>query len=135
MKKVAGRLRLELAQYRELEAFSQFGSELDPQTQRPLARGERMVATLNQPQYAPWPMEEQVVAIFAGINGHLDEIPVSDVPRFQDELREHLRTEKTVYEEIREKKDLPDDLSERIGAEIDKFAKGFATHEDAGVLA
>jgi F-type H+-transporting ATPase subunit alpha len=135
MKKVAGRLRLELAQYRELEAFSQFGSELDPQTQRTLARGERMVATLNQPQYAPWPMEEQVVAIFAGIHGHLDEIPVSDVPRFQDELREHLRTEKTVYEEIREKKDLPDDLAERIGTEIDKFAKSFATREDAGVLA
>ena len=84
MKKVAGRLRLELAQYRELEAFSQFGSELDQQTQRTLARGERMVATLNQPQYAPWPMEEQVVAIFAGINGYLDDVPTAEVPRFQD---------------------------------------------------
>src|SRR5256714_1212026 len=73
MKRVAGRLRLELAQYRELEAFAQFGSELDPQTQRTLARGERMVATLNQPQYQPWPMEEQVIAIYAGINGFLDE--------------------------------------------------------------
>ncbi len=135
MKKVSGRLRLDLAQYRELEAFSQFGSELDPQTQRTLARGERMVSTLNQPQYQPWPVEEQVVAIFAGINGYLDEIPVSDVPRFQDELREHLRTEKSIYTEIREKKDLPDDLAERIGTEIDKFAKSFATHEDAGVLA
>ena len=75
MKKVAGRLRLDLAQYRELEAFAQFGSELDPPTQRTLARGERMVATLNQPQYQPWPMEEQVVAICAGINGYLDEVP------------------------------------------------------------
>ncbi len=66
MKKVAGRLRLDLAQYRELEAFAQFGSELDPATQRTLNRGEKMVATLNQPQYKPWPMEEQVVALFAG---------------------------------------------------------------------
>src|ERR1043166_4891885 len=97
MKKVAGRLRLELSQYRELEAFAQFGSELDPATQATLARGERMVATLNQPQYQPWPMEEQVVAIFAGINGYLDEIPVPDVPRFQEEVREYLRTDGTVY--------------------------------------
>ncbi|MBA3375843.1 MAG: F0F1 ATP synthase subunit alpha, partial [Actinobacteria bacterium] len=71
MRKVAGRLRLDLAQYRELEAFAQFGSELDTATQNALARGERMVATLNQPQYQPWPFEEQVVAIYAGINGYL----------------------------------------------------------------
>jgi F-type H+-transporting ATPase subunit alpha len=76
MRQVAGRLKLELAQYRELEAFAQFGSELDQATQRTLARGERMVATLNQPQYSPWPVEEQVVAIFAGINGYLDEVPL-----------------------------------------------------------
>src|SRR5688572_5194937 len=88
MKKVAGRLRLELAQYRELEAFAQFGSELDEATRNTLARGERMVATLNQPQYQPWPMEEQVVAIYAGINGFLDDLPVSQIPRFHDELRE-----------------------------------------------
>src|SRR5919109_984694 len=102
MKRVAGKLRIELSQYRELEAFAQFGSELDPQTQRTLARGERMVATLNQPQYAPWPLEEQVAAIFAGINGYLDDVPPGQVPRFQEELREHLRTEESVYEEIRE---------------------------------
>ena len=80
MKKVAGRLRLDLAQYRELEAFAQFGSELDPATQKSLARGERMVATLNQPQYQPWPHAEQVVALYAGINGHLDEIPTPAGP-------------------------------------------------------
>src|SRR5213083_1475185 len=97
MRKVAGRLKLELSQYRELEAFSQFGSELDPETQRTLARGERMVATLNQPQYDPWPMEEQVIALYAGINGYLDDIPVPDVPRFQDELREYMRAEGTIY--------------------------------------
>ena len=94
MRKVAGRLRLDLAQYRELEAFAQFGSELDAATQSALGRGERMVATLNQPQYQPWAAEEQVVAIYAGINGWLDKIPVGQVPRFHDELREHLRTEK-----------------------------------------
>src|SRR4026209_2932022 len=77
MRQVAGRLKLDLAQYRELEAFAQFGSELDQATQRTLARGERMVATLNQPQYSPWPTEEQVVAIFAGSNGYLDDIPTA----------------------------------------------------------
>jgi F-type H+-transporting ATPase subunit alpha len=125
MKKVAGRLRLELSQYRELEAFAQFGSELDPETQRTLARGERMVATLNQPQYQPWPMEEQVVAIYAGVNGFLDDIPVQDVPRFQDELREYLRAEGTIYKEIRETGDLSDEVAERLDAEIEKFKQGF----------
>jgi F-type H+/Na+-transporting ATPase subunit alpha len=131
MKRVAGRLRLELAQYRELEAFAQFGSELDPETQRTLARGERMVATLNQPQYDPWPMEEQVVAIFAGINGYLDDIPVEDVPRFQEEVRQYLRTEGSVYKEIRETGDLTDDLAERLGKEIEKFKSGFNVTEQA----
>jgi F-type H+-transporting ATPase subunit alpha len=110
MKKVAGRLKLDLAQYRELEAFAQFGSELDPATQRVLARGGRMVATLNQPQYQPWRLEEQVAAIFAGIHGYLDDIPPAQVPRFQDELREALEAEGTIYAEIRESQDLSDDL-------------------------
>ena len=132
MKKVAGRLRLDLAQYRELEAFSQFGSELDPQTQRTLARGERMVATLNQPQYQPWPMEEQVVAIFAGINGYLDGVRRRDVPRFQDELREHLRSEGSLYGEIREQKDLPDDLADKLRAELDKFEESSAAARPRG---
>jgi F-type H+/Na+-transporting ATPase subunit alpha len=134
MKKVAGRLRLDLAQYRELEAFAQFGSELDPQTQKTLARGERMVATLNQPQYQPWPLEEQVVAIYAGINGYLDEIPPAQVPRFQDELREVLRAESSLYEEIREKRELTDELEERIRAELDKFTDTFAVKEDTGLV-
>jgi F-type H+/Na+-transporting ATPase subunit alpha len=125
MKKVAGRLRLDLAQYRELEAFAQFGSELDAATQQTLARGERMVATLNQPQYAPWPMEEQVVAIYAGINGYLDDIPVEDVPRFQDELREWLRTEGTIYEAIRSTGDLSDETTEKLNAEIERFKETF----------
>jgi F-type H+-transporting ATPase subunit alpha len=134
MKKVAGRLRLELAQYRELEAFAQFGSELDQQTQRTLALGERMVATLNQPQYEPWPLEEQVVAIFAGINGYLDDVPPAQVPRFQDELREYLRTEGSVYDEILEKKDLPDELQERLNEQLTKFKEIFAVKEDTGLV-
>jgi F-type H+/Na+-transporting ATPase subunit alpha len=135
MKKVAGRLRLDLAQYRELEAFAQFGSELDKATRDALARGERMVATLNQPQYQPWPMEEQVVALHAGINGWLDDVPVEDIPRFQDELREHLRTEGTIYKEIRESGDLDDELGERLDAELQKFKKGFNPSSDEAVAA
>jgi F-type H+/Na+-transporting ATPase subunit alpha len=125
MKSVAGRLRLDLAQYRELEAFAQFGSELDAATQGALARGERMVATLNQGQYQPWPVEEQVIAIYAGINGYLDEIPTVDVPRFQDELRDYLRAEGTILTELREEKQLSDELTEKLNAELKKFAHGF----------
>jgi F-type H+-transporting ATPase subunit alpha len=133
MKKVAGRLRLDLAQYRELEAFAQFGSELDPQTQRTLARGERMVATLNQPQYQPWPLEEQVVAIFAGIQGLLDDVPPAQVPRFQEELREYLRTEGGVYAGIRDSGDFPDDAQAAAREQIGEFRRNFAVHEEAGV--
>jgi F-type H+-transporting ATPase subunit alpha len=129
MRQVAGRLKLDLAQYRELEAFAQFGSELDDATRRTLARGERMVATLNQPQYTPWPTEEQVVAIFAGINGYLDEVPVEQVPRFQDELREHMRTESSILAAIRDQKELSDELTEKLHAEIKKFGGMFNVQE------
>jgi F-type H+-transporting ATPase subunit alpha len=133
MKKVAGRLRLDLAQYRELEAFAQFGSELDPQTQRSLALGERMVATLNQPQYQPWPLEEQVIAIFAGISGLLDDIPPNQVPRFQEELREYLRTEGTIYSALRDAGDFPDDAQAKARELIEEFKRNFAVHEEAAV--
>jgi F-type H+/Na+-transporting ATPase subunit alpha len=125
MKKVAGRLRLDLAQYRELEAFAQFGSELDQATQSALNRGEKMVATLNQPQYQPWPMEEQVVALYAGVNGYLDDIPTEDVPRFQEELRQALRTEGEIYRAIRESGDLSDEVAARLNDEIDKVKARF----------
>ncbi len=125
MNKVAGRLRLDLSQYRELEAFAQFGSELDEATRATLNRGEKLVATLNQPQYQPWPVEEQVVAIYAGVNGYLDDIPTSDVVRFQEELREYLRSSGDVYKQIRETGELPDDLEEKLKAEIEKFKQGF----------
>ena len=135
MKKVAGRLRLDLAQYRELEAFAQFGSELDAATQSALGRGERMVATLNQPQYQPWTVEEQVVAIYAGINGWLDKIPVGQVPRFHDELREHLRTEGTVLEMIRTSGDLSDETAEKLVAELEHFQSVFNVEEEKGLVA
>jgi F-type H+-transporting ATPase subunit alpha len=125
MKKVAGRLRLDLAQYRELEAFAQFGSELDQATQNSLNRGEKMVATLNQPQYQPWPVEEQVAALFAGVNGLLDDIPTEDVPRFQDELRETLRAEGSIYKTVRESGDLAEETEEKLKAEIEKFKQRF----------
>ncbi len=131
MRQVAGRLKLDLAQYRELEAFAQFGSELDPATQRILARGERMVATLNQPQYQPWAVEEQVVAIFAGNEAYLDEIPPSQVQRFQDELRESMRSEGTILKSIQEEKELSDEVEQKLRAELDKFVKGFNVEEES----
>jgi F-type H+-transporting ATPase subunit alpha len=129
MRQVAGRLKLDLSQYRELEAFAQFGSELDQATRDTLARGERMVATLNQPQYTPWALEHQVAAIFAGNEGFLDAIPVEDVARFQEELRDHLRSESAVYAEIADKKELSDELQDKLRGEIEKVASRFAPSE------
>nr|MDQ2981883.1 F0F1 ATP synthase subunit alpha [Actinomycetota bacterium] len=123
MNKVAGSLKLDLSQYRELEAFAQFGSELDPATQKILAKGERLVAVLNQRQYDPWPVEEQVAAIYAGVNGYLDTIPVRDVPRYLEELRDHMRAEGTILKEIVETGDLADELRERLEKELERFVK------------
>jgi F-type H+-transporting ATPase subunit alpha len=134
MKKVAGRLRLDLAQYRELEAFAQFGSELDKATQAALARGERMVATLNQPQYQPWPMEEQVVALYAGNEGYLDKVPVAQVPRFQDELRDHLRSEGSVYKAIRESGDIDEETEKALREALDHFANTFNVEQEEALV-
>ena len=134
MRKVGGRLRLDLSQYRELEAFAQFGSELDQATQDALARGERMVATLNQPQYDPWPMEEQVVALYAGVNGYLDEIPVEQVPRFQGELREYLRTEGASYKEIRESGELSDETTAKLDEALKKFLQTFNVQREEALV-
>ena len=135
MRKVAGRLRLDLAAYRELEAFSQFASELDAATQRQLARGQRLVATLNQPQYAPWPLEEQVTSIWAATNGYLDDVPVAQVPRFHDELRESLRAEGTVLKAIVESGDLSDETVEALKKAVDGFKDGFFIEEEHGLAA
>ena len=93
MKQVAGRLRLDLAQYRELQAFAQFGSDLDEATKNSLARGERMIEVLNQGRFDPMPVEEQVAVIFAGNNGYIDDIDVERVSAFTEGLREYLRSE------------------------------------------
>ncbi|MFL6018435.1 MAG: F0F1 ATP synthase subunit alpha, partial [Gaiellaceae bacterium] len=121
-------------QYRELEAFAQFGSELDQATQSALNRGEKMVATLNQPQYQPWPMEEQVVALFAGNEGYLDKIPVPQVPRFQDELREHLRAEGSVFKTIRESGNIDEETEKKLRAELDKFTNTFNVEQEEALV-
>jgi F-type H+/Na+-transporting ATPase subunit alpha len=135
MRKVAGRLRLDLAAYRELEAFSQFASELDAATQRQLSRGQRLVATLNQPQYQPWPLEEQVASIWAATNGYLDDVPVSQVPRFHQELRESLRAEGTVLKAIVESGDLSDETAEALKKAVDGFKESFFVEEEQGLAA
>ena len=93
-----------------------------------------MVAVLNQPQYAPVPMEEQVAALWAGVNGHLDDIPTPQVPRFELEWREHLLAEKSVLDAIRESKDISDETEEKLKAEIDKFKNGFNVEEEKGLV-
>src|SRR4029079_9480799 len=102
----------------------------DQSTQKILARGERLVALLNQPQYDPWPVEEQVVAVYAGVNGYLDEIPVADVPRYLQELRDHFRDEDDVLKAIREGADLPDELREKLEEQLQGFAKMFQPSEE-----
>ncbi len=94
-------------------------------------RGEKMVATLNQPQYAPWPMEEQVVALYAGVNGYLDDIPTEQVPRFQEELRQQLRTDGDILKTIRESKDLDDDTTAKLNTAIEKFKTMFNVEQAA----
>jgi F-type H+-transporting ATPase subunit alpha len=126
MKKVAGRLRIELAQYRELEAFAKFGSDLDKATLQQLRRGARLIELLKQGQYIPMPVEKQVVSIFAGTNGFLDEIPAEHVQRYERELHERLDLKHAdLLLEIVEKKDLSDDLVTRLKAVLKEFTESF----------
>ncbi|MEC9246700.1 MAG: F0F1 ATP synthase subunit alpha, partial [Pseudomonadota bacterium] len=127
MKQVAGSIKGELAQYREMAAFAQFGSDLDASTQRLLNRGARLTELLKQPQFSPLKTEEQVAVIFAGVNGYLDKLPLGDVTRFEQGLLSHMRADgKDVLEAIRKEKALSDDLREKLKAQIDAFAKNFA---------
>jgi len=121
MKQVAGRLRLDLAQFRELEAFAQFGSELDAATQRQLARGARIVEILKQPQYQPMPVEQQVMIIFAVTNGFLDDIPVEAIRGWEQAFHKFMAAQhKEIGEEIRTKKALSDDLTARLKRAIEE---------------
>jgi F-type H+-transporting ATPase subunit alpha len=130
MKKVAGTLRLDLSQYRELAAFAQFGSDLDKATQARLARGERVVEILKQDEHQPMPVEKQVVSIYAVTKGYLDDIPVADVRRFEKEFHDYLDSEgKEVLQGIREKKELTKEIEENLKKALETFKKGFVTSE------
>jgi F-type H+-transporting ATPase subunit alpha len=126
MKKVAGTLRLDLAQYREMQAFAQFASDLDASTQRQLARGERLVELLKQPQYEPVPVEHQVLAIFAATQGLIDTIPVNQVKTYQDELIAYFESEhKTVIDELRATAKLDDSVRDGLTKGINSFNARF----------
>jgi F-type H+/Na+-transporting ATPase subunit alpha len=127
MKQVAGRIKLELAQYREMAAFAQFASDLDAATQRLLNRGARLTELLKQPQYQPMPNEEQVCVIYAGVNGYLDPVKVSDIGRFEAELITELREgDQEILAAIRESGQLAKETEEKLKAVLDRFAKRFA---------
>jgi len=126
MKQVAGTLRLDLAQYRELAAFAQFGSDLDKATQQKLNRGARLVELLKQPQYQPMPAQEQVASLYAGTRGYMDEVPLDAVRKFESEMMEFMRNSKAdVLKDIAEKQKLDDDIEGRLKAAIEEFKKGF----------
>jgi F-type H+-transporting ATPase subunit alpha len=125
-KKVAGSLRLELAQYDALAAFAQFASDLDKSSQQQLARGKRLVELLKQPQYAPLAMEEQAAVIFAGVGGKVDDIDVPQIRRFEVEMLEYLHaSHQAILDTIRDSKDFKDDVKAALGAAIDDFKKTF----------
>jgi F-type H+-transporting ATPase subunit alpha len=127
MKKVAGRIKGELAQYREMAAFAQFGSDLDATTQRLLARGARLTELLKQSQFSPLRMEEQVVSIYAGVNGYLDRIPVDRVRAFEDGLLTLMRSQhQDILDAVRDTKDLDDATAAKLKAAVDAYAKTFA---------
>jgi F-type H+-transporting ATPase subunit alpha len=127
MKKVAGRIKGELAQYREMAAFAQFGSDLDATTQRLLARGARLTELLKQSQFSPLRMEEQVVSIYAGVNGYLDRIAVDRVRAFEEGLLTLMRSQhQDILDAIRDTKDLDDATAAKLKAAVDAYAKTFA---------
>jgi F-type H+/Na+-transporting ATPase subunit alpha len=135
MKEVAGSLRLDLSQYRELESFAAFASDLDATSKAQLERGARLVELLKQPQNQPVPVEEQVVAIFLGTGGHLDSVPVEDVRRFETEFLDHVRaSEESILSEIRESQKLSEETENKLTEAIKEFKKGFAATGGGSVV-
>ncbi len=127
MKKVSGSMKLDLAQYREMAAFAQFGSDLDAATQRLLNRGARLTELLKQPQFSPMPFEEQTVSIFAGTNGYIDSVPVDRVTEYEEQMLSYMRTEHAgVLEEIRTTGKFEDDTKNKVVDALKTFAKQFA---------
>jgi len=130
MKQVAGRLRLDLAQYRELEAFAKFGSDLDKATQAQLTRGQRLVELLKQDQYVPMPVEKQIAVIFVGTAGYLDSLPIDSVKRFEIEYLEYIENKyPDILKEIAEKKSISDELRERMEKAVGEFLQMFKVEE------
>ncbi|ACZ20950.1 ATP synthase F1 subcomplex alpha subunit [Sanguibacter keddieii DSM 10542] len=125
MKKVSGTLKLDLAQFRSLEAFAMFASDLDPASRAQLARGARLLELLKQPQYSPYPIEDQVASIWAGTKGKLDDVPVEDVRRFEAELIDHLRRNTEVLTTIKSSGKLEDDTEAALTSAVDEFRNGF----------
>jgi F-type H+-transporting ATPase subunit alpha len=122
MKKVAGSLRLDLSQFRELEAFAKFGSELDQETQKALARGERLVESLNQPQFVPWPVQDQVMIIFAATQGYADDVSVAEISHFNTGLRTYLNQQfPGIGDDIAATKDLGKDTEAKLRSAITGF--------------
>jgi F-type H+-transporting ATPase subunit alpha len=136
MKQVAGTLRLALAQYREMAAFAQFGSDLDAATQRQLARGSRTVEILKQPQYQPMPVENQVSVIYAVTNGYLDTLPIERVRAWERGFHEHLASRhQDILDGIREGKELTKEIEAKLVAAIKEYLEVFAATEDVPVAA
>ena len=126
MKKVAGSIKLELAQYREMAAFAQFASDMDASTQQLLARGSRLVELLKQPQYSPLPMEEQVISIYAGVNGYLDKVSIENISKFEADLMTLIKSShKDILKSIRDDKALTDSTEEKLKKAIEEFLKTF----------
>ncbi len=130
MKQVAGRLRLDLAQYRELAAFAQFGSDLDKATKASLDRGQRTVEVLKQPQYSPVVVEEQIIIIYTAINGHIDDVAMTDVAKFESDFIKFLRTNHPeIGKTIRETKVLSAETENALKAAIQEFKETFITSD------
>ena len=122
MKKIAGSLRLDLAAYRELEAFAQLGTELDKATQAQLDRGARLVELLKQPQYRPMPVEQEVMVIYAGTKGYIDDVPVNRVQEFQDAFLKYVDTSAPqLRQQLADKRELSDDIEKQLKAALDSF--------------
>ncbi|MBC7307879.1 MAG: F0F1 ATP synthase subunit alpha, partial [Dietzia sp.] len=134
MKTVSGSLRVDLAQYRALEAFAMFASDLDAASRQQLNRGQRLMELLKQPQYAPYPVEEQVVSIWLGTSGQHDKVAVGDVRRFETEFLDHLRRSTDVLSTIRETGTFSDDTAATLEREVQSFLQGFSGGQDGGLV-
>jgi F-type H+-transporting ATPase subunit alpha len=134
MKSVVGTLKIDLAQYRALEAFALFASDLDPASRQQLNRGQRLMELLKQPQYNPYPVEEQVVSIWLGTTGKLDDLPTHEVLRFEREFLDHLRRNSSVLGNIRETGQFGDDAKTTLEEAVSSFKEGFVTDEEGGGL-